>query len=170
MPTEMNYANASNIAGALTAAVVTKPTVLCTDDKGIKNGSGATVDALTGAALLTTIDCTPLAKPGATPTKVDCSSSVHADARPACLTTLAADITSARTSTFFTGNTLRGLLLTAYAWDTMGNIAGISAILLYIAGAILLIMSIVGFWHASRQPKGTGIVNGGKATTAASTK
>lgn len=52
----------------------------------------------------------------------------------------------------FMGNTLRGLLLNAYAFGTMGAIAGIAAVAAFVGGVIVLILSLLGFRHA----KGAG--------------
>jgi len=54
--------------------------------------------------------------------------------------------------TMFRGETLRGLLLNAYAFDTMGNIAGIAAIAAFIAAAVMLVLAGLGFWHSRRTP------------------
>jgi hypothetical protein len=48
------------------------------------------------------------------------------------------------------GNTLRGLLLNAYAFATMGTIAGLAAIGAYVAAALLLGLALLGLWHARR--------------------
>jgi hypothetical protein len=45
---------------------------------------------------------------------------------------------AAQVATVFKGETLRGLLLNAYAFGTMATIAGIAAIAAFIAGAIML--------------------------------
>ena len=50
----------------------------------------------------------------------------------------------------FMGNTLRGLLLNAYAFGTMGKIAGIAGIVSFAAAAILLVLSVLGLVHARR--------------------
>ena len=50
----------------------------------------------------------------------------------------------------FMGNTLRGLLLNAYAFGTMGMIAGIAGIGAFIAAAILLVLALLGFRHAKQ--------------------
>jgi hypothetical protein len=50
--------------------------------------------------------------------------------------------------TLFMGNTLRGLLLNAYAFWTMGKIAGYAAIAAFIGAAALLVLSILGLRHA----------------------
>ena len=48
----------------------------------------------------------------------------------------------------FMGNTLRGMLLNAYAFGTMGKIAGTAAIVAYIGAAILALLAFLGFRHA----------------------
>jgi hypothetical protein len=52
--------------------------------------------------------------------------------------------------TVFRGETLRGLLLNAYAFDTMGNIAGIAAIASFAGAGVMLVLSGLGFWHLRR--------------------
>jgi hypothetical protein len=52
--------------------------------------------------------------------------------------------------TLFMGNTLRGLLLYGYAFATIGTIAGIAAIVSFGAGAVLLVLVGLGFWHARK--------------------
>jgi len=47
----------------------------------------------------------------------------------------------------FRGETLRGLLLTSYAWATMGIIAGIAAWVAFAAAAIMLVFVVAGFVH-----------------------
>lgn len=54
--------------------------------------------------------------------------------------------------TMFRGETLRGLLLNAYAFDTMGMIAGIAAIAAYLAAAVMLVLGVLGLWHSRRVP------------------
>lgn len=53
--------------------------------------------------------------------------------------------------TVFRGETLRGLLLNAYAFGKMGTIAGIAAIGAYVAAGVMLILALLGFWHAGRR-------------------
>ena len=53
-------------------------------------------------------------------------------------------------ATMFKGETLRGLLLNAYAFGTMGVIAGIAAIGAFIGAAVMLILSLLGFAHLRR--------------------
>lgn len=57
----------------------------------------------------------------------------------------------AQVDTMFKGETLRGLLLNAYAFGTMGTIAGIAAIGAFVAAGVMLILALLGFWHAGRQ-------------------
>jgi predicted lipid-binding transport protein (Tim44 family) len=52
--------------------------------------------------------------------------------------------------TLFMGSTLRGLLLYGAAFATMGTIAGIGAIVAFVAGGGLLVLVGLGFWHARR--------------------
>jgi hypothetical protein len=52
--------------------------------------------------------------------------------------------------TSFRGETLRGLLLNAYAFGKMGQIAGYAAIASFIAAAAMIALSALGFAHARR--------------------
>jgi len=63
-------------------------------------------------------------------------------------------------ATVFKGETLRGLLLNAYAFGTMGTIAGIAAIAAFIAAAIMLLLGGLGLVHARRVTPGTEIMPG----------
>lgn len=54
--------------------------------------------------------------------------------------------------TLFMGNTLRGMLLEAYAFGTLGVIAGYAAIAALAGGLIMLILSIAGLFHIRRTP------------------
>ncbi len=67
---------------------------------------------------------------------------------------------AAQVATVFKGETLRGLLLNAYAFGTMGMIAGIAAIAAFIAAAVMLILSGLGLVHARRTPSATDILAG----------
>ena len=67
--------------------------------------------------------------------------------------------------TVFRGDTLRGLLLNAYAFGTMGTIAGIAAIAAYIAGVVMLILAGLGLVHARRTPYATDILTSHPAHT-----
>jgi hypothetical protein len=50
----------------------------------------------------------------------------------------------------FMGNTLRGLLLNAYAFGTMGTIALYAGIAALIAAALLLVLAVLGLRHAKQ--------------------
>jgi hypothetical protein len=67
---------------------------------------------------------------------------------------------AAQVETVFKGETLRGLLLNAYAFGTMGMIAGIAAIAAYIAGAVMLVLGALGLMHARRASSATDILGG----------
>jgi hypothetical protein len=73
--------------------------------------------------------------------------------------TLAAEV-----ATVFKGETLRGLLLNAYAFGTMGMIAGIAAIAAFIAAAVMLILSGLGLVHARRASPAAEILGGHPAS------
>ena len=55
--------------------------------------------------------------------------------------------------TLFMGKTLRGLLLEAYAFGTLGNIAAIAALASLAGGILLLLLSIAGIVHIRRTPE-----------------
>lgn len=52
-------------------------------------------------------------------------------------------------ATVFRGETLRGLLLNAYAFDTMALVANYAALGALIAGLVLLVLAMLGFYHSS---------------------
>lgn len=52
--------------------------------------------------------------------------------------------------TLFRGETLRGLLLNAYAFWKLGQLAFIGSIASFAMAAVMLILTILGFWHAKR--------------------
>ena len=58
----------------------------------------------------------------------------------------AAEITGQR-NTLFKGETLRGLLLTAFAWSTVGQIAGYAAIAAFVAAGVMLVLVLLGLRH-----------------------
>jgi hypothetical protein len=66
----------------------------------------------------------------------------------------------AQVATMFKGETLRGLLLNAYAFGKMGTIAGFAAIAAFIGAAVMLILGILGLWHAHRVPAEREILTG----------
>jgi hypothetical protein len=61
----------------------------------------------------------------------------------------AAGVTAQR-DTMFKGETLRGLLLSAYAWSTVGRIAGIAAVAAFISAALMLVLVALGLVHYRR--------------------
>jgi hypothetical protein len=67
----------------------------------------------------------------------------------ATIDTLQADATKITQTrdTLFKGETLRGLLLSAYAWSTVGRIAGLAAIGAMVAAGLMAILVIFGFNH-----------------------
>lgn len=60
--------------------------------------------------------------------------------------------------TVFRGETLRGLLLNAYAFGKMGSIAGIAAIAAFIGAGVMLLLGGLGLWHSRRVPPTTPIL------------
>jgi hypothetical protein len=57
---------------------------------------------------------------------------------------------SGTVDTVFRGETLRGLLLNAYAFGTIGQIAMYASIAAFVAAALLLALSLLGFAHLRR--------------------
>ena len=64
-----------------------------------------------------------------------------------------ADGISGQRNSLFKGETLRGLLLSAYAWSTVGTIAGIAAIGAFLAAAVMTVLVMLGLVHHRRTPK-----------------
>lgn len=64
-----------------------------------------------------------------------------------------ADTVTAQRNTLFKGETLRGLLLSAYAWSTVGEIAGYAAIGAFIAAGLMAVLVVFGIVHYRRTPK-----------------
>ena len=60
---------------------------------------------------------------------------------------------SAMVETVFKGTVLRGTLLTAYAFGTLGSIAGISALVSLAGSLVMLLLSILGLLHIRRVPE-----------------
>ena len=63
----------------------------------------------------------------------------------------------AKVQTVFQGTTLRGLLLEAYAFWQMGQIALFAAIACFVLAFVMLIFTILGFIHWRRTPDGAEI-------------
>jgi hypothetical protein len=64
-----------------------------------------------------------------------------------------ADAITGQRNTLFKGETLRGLLLSAYAWSTVGQIAGYAAIAAFIAAAVMAVLVVLGMVHHHKVPK-----------------
>ena len=75
---------------------------------------------------------------------------------------------AAQVQTMFRGETLRGLLLNAYAFWEMGQIMLIGAIVAFAAAAAMLILSLFGIAHRRHVPAEAEIF-GGRSATAATT-
>jgi hypothetical protein len=58
-----------------------------------------------------------------------------------------ADAIGQTRNTMFKGETLRGLLLSAYAWSTVGRIAGLAAIGAIVAAGVMAIFVLLGINH-----------------------
>ena len=58
-----------------------------------------------------------------------------------------ADAITGQRNTLFKGETLRGLLLTAFAWSTVGTIAGYAALGAFLAGVVMLVLVLLGLRH-----------------------
>jgi len=65
----------------------------------------------------------------------------------------------AQVDTVFRGNTLRGLLLNAYAFWQIGQIALWAAIASFIGAFIFLVLSVLGFLHRRRTPEEADLVH-----------
>jgi len=52
--------------------------------------------------------------------------------------------------TLFKGETLRGLLLTSFAWATVGTVAGIAAWVAFAGAAVMIALVIAGIFHLVR--------------------
>jgi hypothetical protein len=55
--------------------------------------------------------------------------------------------------TVFKGTMLRGTLLTAYAFGTLGSIAAIAALVSLAGAGVMLLLSIMGLLHIRRTPE-----------------
>jgi hypothetical protein len=61
------------------------------------------------------------------------------------------DAISGQRNTLFKGETLRGLLLSAYAWSTVGTIAGYAAIAAFAAGGVMVVLVALGIRHHHKE-------------------
>jgi hypothetical protein len=65
-------------------------------------------------------------------------------------------------STFQTGETLRGLLLTTYGFSIFGDKAGLAALVCFIVAGVILALSGAGFVHAFMTGPDEVVLGGGK--------
>lgn len=61
-----------------------------------------------------------------------------------------ADTVTAQRNSLFKGETLRGLLLSTFAWSTIGRIAGIAATAAFVAAGVMLTLVVLGAVHRPR--------------------
>jgi hypothetical protein len=73
---------------------------------------------------------------------------------------------AASVQTAFRGETLRGLLLNAYAFATMGTIALYAAIASFLGAAVFLVLALLGFAHRGRVGADHEALATGSRTTA----
>lgn len=64
-----------------------------------------------------------------------------------------ADMLRGQRDTLFKGETLRGLLLSSYAWSTIGRIAGIAATVAFVAAGAMVLLDIAGLVHLRRMSR-----------------
>src|SRR5690606_26514540 len=64
-----------------------------------------------------------------------------------------ADRLTGQRDTLFKGETLRGLLLSSYAWATIGRIAGIAATVAFVGAGVMALLTILGVVHLARMDK-----------------
>jgi len=67
-------------------------------------------------------------------------------------------VLAGQVATAFKGETLRGMLLNAYAFDTMGQLALIAAIVAFGGAGLMLLLSILGFVHLRKENHSTDSV------------
>lgn len=61
-----------------------------------------------------------------------------------------ADQLKGQRDTLFKGETLRGLLLSSFAWSTIGTIAGVAALAMFVAAALMAALTVAGALHLRR--------------------
>jgi hypothetical protein len=85
----------------------------------------------------------------------EATASGASEAKIAELEGKAAAITGQR-NTLFKGETLRGLLLSAFAWSTIGRIAGIAATVAFVGAAVMVLLVLFGLRHHHKVVVGEG--------------
>ena len=88
---------------------------------------------------------------GAAQAVVEAEESGASEAEIADLQATADELRGQRDS-LFRGETLRGLLLSSYAWSTMGRIAGIAAVVAFAGAAVTIALVVAGVVHLRRSP------------------
>ena len=58
-----------------------------------------------------------------------------------------ADAVAGQRNSLFKGETLRGLLLSTFAWSTIGQIAGIAALVAFVAAGAMIVLVGLGIIH-----------------------
>jgi hypothetical protein len=86
---------------------------------------------------------------GAAQAVIDAEEAGASDSEIAELQATADELTAQRDS-LFRGETLRGLLLTSYAWSTMGRIAAIAAWVAFTGAAVMAVLVLAGMVHLRR--------------------
>lgn len=61
-----------------------------------------------------------------------------------------ADAVAGQRNSLFKGETLRGLLLSTYAWSTVGDIARIASIAAFVAAGLMAVLVVLGLLHRRR--------------------
>jgi hypothetical protein len=88
---------------------------------------------------------------GAAQAVVEAEESGASEAEVAELQATADELRGQRDS-LFRGETLRGLLLSSYAWSTIGRIAGIAAVVAFAGAAVMIALVVAGVVHLRRSP------------------
>lgn len=91
-----------------------------------------------------------LAKIGNGQTYSQVSAKAQADPKNAAL--------AAQANTLFKGESLRGMLLNAYAFWQIGQIALYAAIAAFIGAVLMILLAGLGFWHARRVSPATEVL------------
>lgn len=78
----------------------------------------------------------------------------------------AAVAAGAKVDSVFQGTTLRGMLLNAYGFSMLGEIAGFAALMSYLAAALMFMLSGFGLWHARKVTSDRELVVLGSGTPA----
>jgi len=68
-------------------------------------------------------------------------------------------------ATLFKGETLRGLLLNAYAFWKVGQIALWAGITAFVGAAVMMVLTVLGFWHLRRVPVQQEVFTGKQTKT-----